>query len=179
MDLVAYRQIEDLCGLAELNGIGVPRLRGYRLMGDQTPWTEAEMEREKREFRESCLRDIEWSASRIWEESLWRREDNIAVARVDIRYENERIADELDRMRSFDRDFDAQCGMWNRYVGREDVLYIHARQGRGNWSDTTWRSFRSKEWFLDAIDDAYDHTYCDIFARVTKWPEPKEEKKEE
>lgn len=32
MDLGAYAQIEELEELAKLNGIQVPRLRGYRLM---------------------------------------------------------------------------------------------------------------------------------------------------
>ena len=37
MDLGAYAQIGDLTKIAEENGIEVPRLRGYRLMSEETP----------------------------------------------------------------------------------------------------------------------------------------------
>lgn len=53
-----------------------------------------------------------------------------------------------------------QMTLWNRYVGRDDVLYIHSRCGEG------WRKYRDKEWFIDGCLDAFDPTYCDIYARI-------------
>lgn len=43
MDLGAYVQINDLDELAKKNGIEVPRLRGYRLMKDEEPVTQEEI----------------------------------------------------------------------------------------------------------------------------------------
>ena len=37
MDLGAYANIEDLDEIAKKNNIEVPRLRGYRLMSEETP----------------------------------------------------------------------------------------------------------------------------------------------
>ncbi len=43
MDLGAFVQIEDLDEVARINGIEIPRLRGYRLMSQCTPYTEEEI----------------------------------------------------------------------------------------------------------------------------------------
>lgn len=43
MDLIAYCQIDDLAELAKSNGIEVPRLRGYRLMKDEAPFSRDEV----------------------------------------------------------------------------------------------------------------------------------------
>ena len=37
MDLGAYIQIDELDKVAKVNGISIPRLRGYRLMKDEKP----------------------------------------------------------------------------------------------------------------------------------------------
>ena len=44
MDLGAYAQIEDLEKVMEDNGIDIPRLRGLRLMKDETPILKVERE---------------------------------------------------------------------------------------------------------------------------------------
>lgn len=48
----------------------------------------------------------------------------------------------------------------------KNVLYIHARLGTSNWSNTTWEDFRKSSWFLDGCDDASDRSYCDIYAKI-------------
>ena len=48
----------------------------------------------------------------------------------------------------------------------KNVLYIHARLGISNWSNTTWEDFRKSSWFLDGCDDASDRSYCDIYAKI-------------
>ena len=58
-----------------------------------------------------------------------------------------------------------QFEVWNRYVGREDVLYIHARIGGGNWP-YYFREVVDKWWFIEKVDDSFDSTYCDIYARL-------------
>ena len=56
--------------------------------------------------------------------------------------------------------------VWNKYAGQKNVLYIHARLGTSNWSNTTWEDFRKSSWFLDGCDDASDRSYCDIYAKI-------------
>jgi hypothetical protein len=58
-----------------------------------------------------------------------------------------------------------QWDIWNKYCG-QNVLYIHAKQGSFNWSDTTHFDYKDKEWYLDSCDDAYDNCYCDIYAKI-------------
>lgn len=59
-----------------------------------------------------------------------------------------------------------QLAVWNKYAGQKNVLYIHARLGTSNWSNTTWEDFRKSSWFLDGCDDASDRSYCDIYAKI-------------
>ena len=59
----------------------------------------------------------------------------------------------------------AQYAVWNRYAGRADILYIHARIGGGNWPYYRGE-VENKPWFLEKIDDAFDSTYCDIYAQM-------------
>ena len=60
-----------------------------------------------------------------------------------------------------------QYEVFNRYVGRPDVLMIHARIGGNNWEYYDGDNTVAKEpWFLEKVDDCDDNTYCDIYARV-------------
>ena len=61
--------------------------------------------------------------------------------------------------------FKKQYEAWNRYVGRDDVLYIHARIGGGNWS-YYWKQVVYQPWFIEKVDDGFDSTYCDIYAKI-------------
>lgn len=60
--------------------------------------------------------------------------------------------------------------MWNKYAGQENVLYIHSRMGGNNWLDLSYVNERAKivqaPWFLGRVDDCYDNTYCDFYARI-------------
>ncbi len=58
-----------------------------------------------------------------------------------------------------------QLELWNKYAGREDILYIHARIGGNNWS-RYHDQVDTKPWFLEKVDDSFDSTYCDIYARI-------------
>lgn len=63
--------------------------------------------------------------------------------------------------------------VFNKYIGREDILYIHARIGGGNWKDY-FKDVINQPWFIEKVDDPYDNTYCDIYAKITKFPENNE-----
>ena len=44
MDFGAYVQISDLQAVADANGISIHRLRGYRLMVEQEPYSEEDLQ---------------------------------------------------------------------------------------------------------------------------------------
>lgn len=180
MDLVAYAQIEDLEEIAKLNGIEVPRLRGYRLMKDEKPdaWDYGNKEVE-------CVEAL-CEAEPFWD-------PNSCCSTFDSRTDYlkdfylEKIIDEdgykkytsvrWDRIHGWKRKVlktfihnekrkvEKQRTAWNKYAGRDDVLYIHARIGGGNWP--YYHSYvDTQPWFLEKVDDCYDSTYCDIYAKI-------------
>ena len=58
-----------------------------------------------------------------------------------------------------------QWELWNKYAGRDDILYIHARIGGGNWPHY-FDQVVYQPWFIEKVDDSFDSTYCDIYARI-------------
>lgn len=62
----------------------------------------------------------------------------------------------------------AQYDAWNKYCGREDVLYIHARIGGLNWDYFDGPEIAKQPWFLERVDDSFDSTYCDIYAKLKR-----------
>ena len=63
--------------------------------------------------------------------------------------------------------YERQAEVFNKYVGRDDILYIHARIGGGNWSHY-YKDVVNQPWFIEKVDDGFDSTYCDIYARIKK-----------
>lgn len=61
----------------------------------------------------------------------------------------------------------AQYNVFNKYCGRKDVLYIHARLGGENWKYYGGPELEKQPWFIEKVDDAFDSTYCDIYARIS------------
>lgn len=120
MDLGAYMQIGKLEQIMKDNGIEVPRLRGLRLMSEESPLSEEE------------IHDQIIDMARVAPSIVVRR----------------------------------QYEMFNKYCGRPDVLYIHARIGGPNWVTFGGPELAKQPWFIDAIDDAFDPTYCDIYAKI-------------
>ena len=46
------------------------------------------------------------------------------------------------------------------------MLCIHARIGGGNWSYYDGPELSKQPWFIEKVDDAFDSTYCDIYAKI-------------
>lgn len=173
MDLGAYVQKDgNLNELAKANGIEVARLRGYRLMAREEPWTEQEVEKRRKDL-EGTYWWMESSENPDWQEHTceeyvngyrpptWNRmidfvpdkknpEGDYVMRKIGIFHEISCLRGRIVEQ--------ARC--WNAYAGKEGVLYIHSRCGRG------WRNYRNEPWFLDGCLDAFDPTYCDIYAKV-------------
>ena len=58
-----------------------------------------------------------------------------------------------------------QMETFNKYIGRDDVLYVHARIGGGNWPNY-YEQVIYQPWFIEKVDDSFDSTYCDIYAKI-------------
>lgn len=176
MDLGAYVQIDGLSRVAEENGIDVPRLRGYRLMLAEEPWTEEEIKEEitkatRHIYERWCESVPKFSLHPRWYEHS-RRTKAIIEKYLDengdlkwnlIHGKNRKnikfaIKKQVKAIRQ-------EYTVWNKYAGRIDVLYIHARIGGGNWN--SYKSeIEHKPWFLEKVDDYFDSTYCDIYAKI-------------
>lgn len=183
MDLGAYVQIESLGKIAKENGIVVPRLRGYRLMKNEEPFDIRKID--KKEITLECTEKL------CCNKPFWNpdadlvnfdcltdylcdyymvkdKEDDGYQKYTEVRWDRIHgwkrrvlktyIHNEYMRQRR-------QWELWNKYAGKDDILYIHARIGGGNWS-YYGKEVVGQPWFLERVDDAYDSTYCDIYAKI-------------
>lgn len=176
MDLWAYAQIGKLAELAKKNGIDVPRLRGYRLMANEKPLSEEE----RKEFNHGVEIQAANDFTACFDQGHFypkgnfftydlgqiRRQKKWIDKQTDlIRWEN--IHGKVRRALKFyikqeKRKAAKQQSTFDSFCGRKDVLYIHARLGGANWCP-----YLEKEpWFICKINDAYDSTYCDIYAKL-------------
>ena len=183
MDIYAYANIENLESIAKQNGIDCPRLRGYRLMAFEEPVNYKEMDSyihaDFYSAAELCKSIPFWSINpSCWELSsktdnklkkyiIGDEYDSTKPRRV--KWENIHgwkrrvlklaIHNERKRIRE-------QMEMFNKYCGRKDILYIHARIGGGNWP-YYYEEVIHQPWFIEKVDDSFDNTYCDIYAKLT------------
>jgi hypothetical protein len=191
MDLGAYIQIDELDKIAKENGIEVPRLRGYRLMKNEELFDTKNID--KREIALACVKEL-CRTKPFWNPNAdlvtfddWRNYlcDYFMVKGKDDDGHEKYREIRWDRIHGWKRRVlktyihneymhqRKQWEIWNRYVGRDDVLYIHARIGGGNWS-YYYKEVVGKPWFIEKVDDAYDSTYCDIYAKIKSQVESEE-----
>ena len=186
MDLMAYAQIDNLDEIAKQNGIEVPRLRGYRLMKDEALVTTEELQRLMKECEVQVCEDLccsvpFWSARSschrfssqtdyIRKYFLTQAVDEKGYKRyVGIRWD--RIHGKKRKILKFaikkqNKRIQRQFEVWNRYAGKEGILYIHSRIGGRNWNYYGGDELITKPWFLEKVDDWFDSTYCDIYAVI-------------
>lgn len=181
MDLGAYAQIEDLEQIMKDNDIDIPRLRGLRLMKNEEPITRASMEDHWEwigtdKCADYCRNGFRMKAN--WITCSWYTD--LIVDWYMIRDKNHHpIGVQWDRAHGKKRKLFKyayrqakkrvllQDEMFNKYCGRDDVLYIHARIGSGNWSEYNCdNSVKNQPWYLDHCEDAFDRTYVDIYAKI-------------
>lgn len=181
MDLGAYTNIEILEDVMKANNIEVPRLRGLRLMKNEEPLTRAFMEDHwewigvsecetlcQNGFRvHATWCELSERTDRIVDKYMTRNENGhpIGIKWDKIRGKKRKafkyvIRKARDRVMLQDR-------MFNKYCGRNDILYIHARIGAGNWGGYNCDEIiKNQPWYLDHCEDACDRTYVDIYAKI-------------
>ena len=182
MDLGAYVQIENLEKIANDNGIDIPRLRGYRLMKNEQPITKERLDEMMKECEVDVVKDLcesnpFWSPNACYYSSCkWTdmlkdyyliksKEPNEYDSYPYIGIHWDRIHGWKRRILKFEikkqkRKIRQQYDMWNKYAGKENVLYIHSRMGGNNWKywDTDKKvELMNQPWFLDRVDDYSDY----------------------
>ena len=179
MDLIAYSKISDLESLASLNGIHVPRLRGYRLMSEEAPISAEEISQIEKNilrwtYKSGCCSIPRFCLDAGCSE-FSPKTDRIRAKYLDengdLRWEllhgkhrkNMKFAAKKKKMA-----VRKQYEVFNKYAGMEDVLYIHARIGGENWNYYRGYLLEKEEWFLERVDDSFDSSYCDIYAKINK-----------
>lgn len=183
MNLYAYAQIPSLEKLLEYNNIEIPRLRGLELMKDvesyNVVWSKEEKDNLAVNVVENlCRSDPFWhphsccSTYDSWTDYLVNyyigREKTSDGEKEYVRWDRihgkkKKIA--KTELKNWMRDKTKQLAMYNKYVGREDVLFVHARIGGGNWPYYKDQVL-GHDWFLDKVDDAWDSTYCDLYVKI-------------
>ena len=183
MDLGAYVNIENLDHIMAENGISIPRLRGLRLMVNEQPLTKEEIEKQAKfnaiyECETLCAKrfmpnrlshefsdvtrgfmkkylipgkeDDDWYYSDVnWKTVHGKKRK---MFKYIIKKEKKLVYE--------------QYAKYNSYCGQKDVLYIHARIGGSNWLYYGGDEIEKQPWFIEKIDDSFDCTYCDIYARI-------------
>jgi len=189
MDLSAYANIDILDKVAEANHISVPRLRGYRLMKfeDKVDLTEC-----LEGIETSCCEELvecSWIQDgwytyspttdrnkkkyMTWHKEINTRSDGSTYPSIvfdEIKWEKihgkHRKALKL-AIKQKKKSILAQFELFNRFAGRDDVLYIHTRIGGNNWTYYEGnKTVATQPWFLGRADDCFDCTYCDIYAKI-------------
>lgn len=178
-------QIDALDEIAKKNGIEVPRLRGYRLMKAEKPVTNEEIEQIKKsaaveEVKELIEQPPFWYGSPTWydyRKKLTTKREYYLTFEIDeegkqcftgIRWD--RIHGKKRKVLKFaikkaKNRIQKQFDVWNKYAGLNGILYIHARIGSENWL-YHGDEVSEKPWFIEKVDDWWDCTYCDIYAKV-------------
>lgn len=175
MDLGAYAQIDNLGELAEKNGIYIPRLRGYRLMSEEKPLTKEDKEHW---INSLYLIKCEYILRRRWvRPGVYVHEyDYFVNKRVDRIIKDDgidwsQVHGKLRKKFKYERKraeklCEKQISTFNKYAGRNDILMIHARIGGNNWLYYDGPEIEKQSWFLEKVDDCFDNTYCDIYAKL-------------
>lgn len=186
MDLGAYMNIEELDEIAKDNGIEIPRIRGYRLMENEKPVSKEEIKEIQNESailvaKGLCEAVPFWRANPKYHEySSWTNilEDYYLIKDKDGKYTKctgirwDRIHGWKRKVLKFEikkqkKKIQKQYDLWNKYAGVENVLYIHSRMGGWNWKEYDKKNdILNQPWFLDRVDDYFDSTYCDFYAKI-------------
>lgn len=176
MDLYAYSNIKNLEELAKKNNIDCPRLRGYRLMSEEKPMRITDDDIKSWTYH--CAEKL-CTAIPLFSETAHMYEFSRRTNRIKEKYLNEETGevywDKLHgrkrkalktAVHNVVRAVEKQYEVFNKYVGRKDILYIHARIGGNNWP-YYYKNVVDQPWFIEKVDDAYDDTYCDIYAKIS------------
>lgn len=179
MDIGAFANIESLNEIMSANNIVVPRLRGLRLMKVEHPVPKEFIEEQIEyialvECEQACCSNFSYDAG--WSEYSSRTRklmkkylkfaengDTAGIRWDKVHGQKRKLFKRI--FRNARKRVLNNYSVFNKYCGREDILYIHARIGGGNWPYYC-HEVKNQPWFIERIDDPFDSTYCDIYAKI-------------
>lgn len=190
MDLYGFGNAEGLDRLAAANGISVPRVRGYRLMEKEKPVTEAEIREAVRSMEMhtyvNAVLAVPTFDANSHEHELSARTDALMkrylvysgdddgspeICRDVIGFRWDRLHGRRRRalklaVKQARRRTEKEIRIFNKHCGQKGVLCIYARIGGWNRTEYGGAEIARKPWFIEKADDAFDSTYCSIYARI-------------
>ena len=180
MDLFAYSQIPNYEEIMESHGIIVPRLRGYRSMKNETPYTEEERDNIYREMRgytyEMAICGCpSFSMNPQGHEYSYRTDYLLKyyghkrkMPPEDIRWDLIHGRKRKNLKYLLKKQWAAiekHIQAFDRYAGRGDVVMIHSRIGGENYLADR-RRIESQPWCLEIVHDYFDDTYVNIYVKI-------------
>lgn len=174
MDLYAYMQIESLEDILKKQNIQVPRLRGLRLMKEETIVTEENIKEAIHNMElDLVTRIVEQNSLTCW--CSWKdgTRNDILIRDKDKRvigYRWNKIHGKKRKwikreIKQMIKNVRSEYNVFNSFVGK-NVLYVHSRIGGNNWDWYNGDALKQHPDYLGHVDDYFDSTYCDIYFKI-------------
>lgn len=183
MNLTAYSQIEDLMPVLQSTGIEIPRLRGLGLMKNEEPVNQTDLNEILHsmeilavqklcesfpawDFYSCCSELCPATDRRIKKYMILDEDGNPISIRWD-RINGKKRKTAKYAIKQYKKAVIDNIKVFNKYAGRDDVLFVHARIGGDNWNYFNGPSIVASHLaFLEKVDDYFDSTYCDIYLKI-------------
>lgn len=183
MNLTAYSQIEDLMPVLQSTGIEIPRLRGLGLMKNEEPVNQTDLNEILHsmeilavqnlcesfpawDFYSCCSKLCPATDRRIKKYMILDEDGHPISIRWDRIHGKKRKTAKY-AIKQYKKAVIDNIKVFNKYAGRDDVLFVHARIGGYNWNYFNGPSIvASHPAFLEKVDDYFDSTYCDIYLKI-------------
>ena len=183
MNLKAYSQIEDLMPVLQSTGIEIPRLRGLGLMKNEEPVNQTDLNEILHSMEilavqnlcesfpawdfYSCCSEFCPATDRRIKKYMILDEDGDPISIRWDRIHGKKRKTAKYAIKQYKKAVIDNIKVFNKYAGRDDVLFVHARIGGDNWNYFNGPSIvASHPAFLEKVDDYFDSTYCDIYLKI-------------
>lgn len=183
MNLKAYSQIEDLMPVLQSTGIEIPRLRGLGLMKNEEPVNQTDLNEILHSMEilavqnlcesfpawdfYSCCSELCPATDRRIKKYMILDEDGDPISIRWDRIHGKKRKTAKYAIKQYKKAVIDNIKVFNKYAGRDDVLFVHARIGGDNWNYFNGPSIvASHPAFLEKVDDYFDSTYCDIYLKI-------------
>lgn len=183
MNLKAYSQIEDLMPVLQSTGIEIPRLRGLGLMKNEEPVNQTDLNEILHSMEilavqnlcesfpawdfYSCCSEFHPATDRRIKKYMILDEDGDPISIRWDRIHGKKRKTAKYAIKQYKKAVIDNIKVFNKYAGRDDVLFVHARIGGDNWNYFNGPSIVASHLaFLEKVDDYFDSTYCDIYLKI-------------